>query len=129
MYRDKIKQKNLNNVSTAKYDKTSIWFATLAISIVDDWAPDTIKIRLPRLIIAPHRSNFATNFCPYYQSAEKTGRRREVNNSWGHPLLAVAVAKRFKQDSMYELSAGTKKSSRCGEVAVSGGSTVLLYKQ
>ena len=87
----KSKQKNLNNVSNAKYDKTSIWFATLAISIVDDWAPDTIKIRLPRLIIAPHGSNFATNFCPYYQSAEKTGRCREfimeVGDTSYWPLL------------------------------------------
>ena len=86
MYRDKIKQKNLNNVSNAKYDKTSIWFATLAISIVDDWAPDTIKIRLPRLIIAPQGSNFTTNFCPYYQSAEKTGRCREVIMAVGDTL-------------------------------------------
>ena len=108
MYTDKIKQKNLNNVSNAKYDKTSIWFATLAISIVDDWAPDTIKIRLPRLIIAQHGSNFATNFFPFYQSAEKTGRCREVIMAV-NPLLTVAVVKRFKQESIYELSAGTKK--------------------
>ena len=37
----------------------------------------------------------------------------------------VAVVERFKQELMYGLSAGTKKSGRCGEVAVSGGSTVL----
>ena len=71
MYRDKIKQKNLNNVSNAKYDKTSIWFATLAISIVDDWAPDTIKIRLPRLIIAPQGSNFTTNFAHIISQLKK----------------------------------------------------------
>ena len=38
--------------------------------------------------------------------------------------MAVAVVERFKQELMYGLSAGTKKSGRCGEVAVSGGSTV-----
>ena len=32
----------------------------------------------------------------------------------------------FKQESMYGLSAATKKKSRCGEVAVSGGSTVEM---
>ena len=36
----------------------------------------------------------------------------------------VAVVERFKQELMYGLSAGTKKCGRCGEVAVSGGSTV-----
>ena len=34
----------------------------------------------------------------------------------------MAVVERLKQESMYELSA--KKSGRCREVAVSGGSTV-----
>ena len=29
--------------------------------------------------------------------------------SWGHALVAVAVVERFKQESMYGLSAGTKK--------------------
>ena len=37
----------------------------------------------------------------------------------------VAVVERIKQELMYGLSAGTKKCGRCGEVAVSGGSTVL----
>ena len=40
--------------------------------------------------------------------------------------MAVAVVERFKQESMYGLSAGTKTSGRCGEVPVSGSSTVLL---
>ena len=40
----------------------------------------------------------------------------------------VAVVERFKQEVMYGLSAGTKKSSRCGEVAVSGGSTVYVIE-
>ena len=71
MYRDKIKQKNLNNVSNAKYDKTSIWFVTLAISSVDDWASGTIKIRLPRLIIAPYGSNFATIFAHFISQLKK----------------------------------------------------------
>ena len=36
----------------------------------------------------------------------------------------MRVVERFEQDSVYGLS--TKKSGRCREVAVSGGSTVLL---
>ena len=36
----------------------------------------------------------------------------------------VAVVERFKQELIYGLSAGTKKSGRFREVAVSGGSTV-----
>ena len=45
----------------------------------------------------------------------------------------MAVVERFKQELMYGLSAGTKKmwplyrGGRCGEVAVSGGSTVMLF--
>ena len=38
--------------------------------------------------------------------------------------MAVAVVERFKQELMYGLSTGTKKSGCCKEVAVSGGSTV-----
>ena len=38
--------------------------------------------------------------------------------------MAVAVVERFKLELMYGLSVGTKKSGRCREVAVSGGSTV-----
>ena len=45
----------------------------------------------------------------------------------GPSLVAVAVVERFNQEVMYGLSAGTKKSGRCGEVAVSGGSTVSLF--
>ena len=37
----------------------------------------------------------------------------------------MALVERFKQELMYGLSAGTKKCGRCGEVAVSGGSTVF----
>ena len=37
----------------------------------------------------------------------------------------VTIVKRFKQESMYGLSAGTKKRGHCREVAVSGDSTVL----
>ena len=37
----------------------------------------------------------------------------------------MAVVERFKQESMYELSA--KKSGHCREVAVSGGSTVVSF--
>ena len=38
--------------------------------------------------------------------------------------MAVAVVERFKQEPMFGLSAGIKKSGHCREVAVSGGSTV-----
>ena len=42
--------------------------------------------------------------------------------------MAVAVAERFKQVSMYGLSAATKKKRPlCREVAVTGGSTVVKY--
>ena len=42
-----------------------------------------------------------------------------------HLLKKLAVVESFKQESMYGLSAGTKKKTgRCGEVAVSGDSTV-----
>ncbi len=44
----------------------------------------------------------------------------------GRTLVAVAVVERFKQEVMYGLSAGTKKSGRCREVAVNGGSTVFV---
>ena len=37
----------------------------------------------------------------------------------------MAVVERLKQESMYGLSA--KKSGHCGEVAVSGDSTVLQF--
>ena len=39
--------------------------------------------------------------------------------------MGVAVVERFKQVSMYGLSAGTKKKGHCREVAVTGGSTVV----
>ena len=38
----------------------------------------------------------------------------------------MAIVERFKQESMYGLSA-KKKCGHCGEVAVSGGSTVLRF--
>ena len=47
--------------------------------------------------------------------AEKTG---------GCRCRELAVVERFKQEVMYGLSAGTEKSRRCEEVAVSRGSTV-----
>ena len=40
--------------------------------------------------------------------------------------MAVGVVERFKQESMYGMFAG-QKSGRCGEVAVSGGSTVYIH--
>ena len=43
----------------------------------------------------------------------------------GAPLMAIAVVEWFKQESMYGLSARTKKIGCCGEVAISRGSPVL----
>ena len=39
----------------------------------------------------------------------------------------AAVVERLKQGSIYGLSAGTQKSGRCEEVAVSGDSTVDIH--
>ena len=86
MYRDKIKKKNLNNVSNAKYDKTSIWFVTLAISIADNWALDTIKIRLPRLIIGQYESIFATIFDHFISQLKKLVVVERLLWQLGHPL-------------------------------------------
>ena len=41
--------------------------------------------------------------------------------------MAVAVVERFKQELIYGLSSGTKNSGCCGEMAVSGGSTVCFF--
>ena len=38
--------------------------------------------------------------------------------SWGRVLVAFSVVKRFKEESMYGLSAGTRKSGCCREVAI-----------
>ena len=59
--------------------------------------------------------------------------------SWGQTLVAAAVVerwplvRRFKYEFMYGLSAGTKnkrpllRDDCCGEVTVSGGSTVQFH--
>lgn len=44
---------------------------------------------------------------------------------WGHAL--VAVIERFQQESMYELSAGTKKEAVVEKWPGSGGLTVVIY--
>ena len=49
--------------------------------------------------------------------------------SWGHVLVAVAIVGEFKQDGMYGLFTRTKISGCCGEVAISGGSTVIKNNQ
>ena len=41
--------------------------------------------------------------------------------------MAFAVVERFKHESMYAECPPGQKSSRCGEVAVSGGSTVCIH--
>ena len=42
-------------------------------------------------------------------------------------LMAFTVVERFKHESMYAECPPGQKSSRCGEVAVSGGSTVYIH--
>ena len=47
--------------------------------------------------------------------------------NWGRALVAVAVVERFKQLSMsWTVRGDEKKKNPCREVAVSGGSTVLM---
>ena len=41
--------------------------------------------------------------------------------------MAFAVVERFKHESMYAGCPPGQKSSRCGEVAVSGGLTVYIH--
>ena len=72
------------------------------------------------------------SFYVYSKSvAGKTGRCRKVILAVGDRFSVrcrcreVAVVERFKQELMYGLSAGTKKSGRCREVAVRGGSIVF----
>ena len=54
--------------------------------------------------------------------------------SWGHALVAVAVVERLKQESVQCMNCRSnarrrdKKTSRCKEVAASGGSTVKGHK-
>ena len=50
--------------------------------------------------------------------------RFKQESMYGLSAKNVAVVERFKQESMYGLSA--KKNGRCREMAVSGGSTVTL---
>ena len=65
-------------------------------------------------------------------SSKKSCRCREVavverfkqESMYGMSAKKVALVERFKQESMCDLSA--KKSGCCREVAVSGGSTVTL---
>ena len=56
------------------------------------------------------RNNVATLYC--------TKNRRRKSSRVASPLVAVSVVEKLKQESMYWLSAGTKKSSQYREVAV-----------
>ena len=110
----------MNNVLNQTFNATKrARFATFAISILDKFAVlqqckwNTIKIRLPRLIInAPCGSNFMTILDFFISRCKKWPLSRGYG-SWGQALVAVAVAvavvERDKQESMYGLSAGTKK--------------------
>ena len=72
-----------------------------------------------------YKSNFVTILDVFVSRWKNWPLSRGYFGSWGRALVAIAVVERFKQELMYGLSAGTKKSGRCREVAVRGGSTVI----
>ena len=65
---------------------------------------------MPQLIInAPYGSNFLT--IPDFSISRCKNWPLSIGyfGSWGHISVAVVVVERFKKESMYGLSAGTKK--------------------
>ena len=108
--------------------------ALFAISIVDNLCvlhqnkSSTIKLPSPRLIInVPCVSNFMTVSWLFHQSQKKTVVVKRLHWPLGTRYSGRCRCRAgFKQESMYGLSAATIKKSRCGEVAVSGGSTVEM---
>ena len=80
---------------------------------------------------APYGLNFTTilDFLSVNENKNKQTNKQNWPLSRGYfcslGRALVAVVDRFKQESMYGLSAGTKqKCDCCREVAISGGSTV-----
>ena len=78
---------------------------------------------------APYGLNFTTilDFLSVNENKNKQTNKtgRCLGLFWQFGPRLVAVVDRFKQESMYGLSAGTKqKCDCCREVAISGGSTV-----
>ena len=91
-------------------------FATFAISIKDQlcllqqYKWNTIKIRLPRLIIkVPYKSTFMTILDFFISPWKKWPLLRGNFGSCGCDLVAIAIVERSKQESMYGLSPRTKK--------------------
>ena len=107
--------------------------ALFAISIVDNLCvlyqnkSSTIKLRLPRLIInVPCVSNFMTFLDFFISHRKKLSLSRGYIGRWGHAIVAVAVVEPGLNKSQCMDCRPRQKQSRCGEVAVSGGSTVEM---
>ena len=78
-------------------------------------------------------------YCFFISSGKNWPLSRGYFGSWGQTLVAAAVVekwplvRRFNYEFMYGLSAGTKnkrpllRDGYCGEVTVSGGSTVQFH--
>ena len=108
--------------------------ALFAISIVDNLCvlhqnkSSTIKLRLPRLIInVPCVSNFMTFLDFFISHRKKLSLSRGYIGRWGHAIVAVAVVEPGLNKSQCMDCPPQQKQSRCGEVAVSGGSTVEMF--
>ena len=93
-------------------------------------APDkssTIKLRSPRLIMnVPCVSNFMTFLDFFISHRKKLSLSRGYIGRWGHAIVAVAVVEPGLNKSQCMDCPPGQKKSRCGEVAVSGGSTVEM---
>ena len=107
--------------------------ALFAISIVDNLCvlhqnkSSTIKLRLPRLIInVPCVSNLMTFLDFFISHRKKLSLSRGYIGRWGHAIVAVAVVEPGLNKSQCMDCPPRQKQSRCGEVAVSGGSTVEM---
>ena len=76
-------------------------------------------------------------YCFFISSRKNWPLSKGYFGSWGQTLVAAAerwpLVRRFKYEFMYGLSAGTKnkrpllRDGYCGEVTVSGGSTVQFH--
>ena len=107
--------------------------ALFAISIVDNLCvlhqnkSSTIKLPSPRLIInVPCVSNFMTFLDFFISHRKKLSLSRGYIGRWGHAMVAVAVVEPGLNKSQCMDCPPRQKQSRCGEVAVSGGSTVEM---
>ena len=72
-----------------------------------------------------HQRAIRIKFLTFSLVVEKIGRcRNGYFGIWGSSVVAVAVVERSEQESIYGLSAGTKRGGSCKKVAISWGSTV-----